>query len=158
MTNYNAMKKFKKVARLWTELEKKPHNFGDGQIVYHSEVFLLMHIEKYRGASVTDLAKILDMTKGSVSEVLKKLEKKEFIIKEQSPENASKIKIDISNKGREILEKHEKIHSNIESKFKRYYETLDEEKLFFLEEFFLKFEDFLNEVSDKDVSEIIGRE
>lgn len=157
MTNYNAMKKFKKVSRLWTELEKKPHDFGDGQIVYHSEVFLLMHIEKHRGSGVTELAKILDMTKGSVSEVLKKLEKKRLVIKSQSLENASKIMIDISDEGKEILEKHEKIHLNIETKFKKYYETLDENKLIFLEEFFSKFEDFISEVSNKDLSEIINR-
>lgn len=155
MTNYNAMKKFKRVARLWTENERKPHDFGDGQIVYHSEVFLLVHIEKHKGSSVTELARILDMTKGSVSEVLKKLAQKGFIIKEQSPENASKIMINISDKGKEILEKHEKIHSNIESKFKKYYETLAEDELKFLEEFFSKFEDFLNEINDKDLSEII---
>ncbi len=155
MTNYNAMKKFKKVAKLWAESEKKPHDFGDGQVVYHSEVFMLMHINKHKNSSVTELAKILDMTKGSVSEVLKKLEKKGFIIKNIAPDNASKILIDISNKGLEILDKHEKIHENAESGFKKYYETLDEDKLSFLEDFFSEYEKFLIEINEKELTDLI---
>ena len=146
MKNYDAIKKFKKVAKLWTEFEKKPHDFGNGQIVYHAEVFLLMNIKGHKDPSVTDLAKILGISKASVSEVLKKLEKKELIIKKKSPVNASKMIIEVSKEGLRILSLHEKIHSNIESNFKEYYETLSQDKLLFLEDFFSKFEDFLTEV------------
>lgn len=156
MKNYSVIKKFQNAARLWVEHEKTPHDFGNGQIVYHSEVFLLIHIEKHRKSSVIELAKILNITKGSVSEVLKKLEKKDLIIKESSLDNASKVMIDISPKGIELLKKHDKIHLNIEVGFKEYYESLSDEKLVVLEEFFTKCEDFLNEIKDKNLNKIIN--
>jgi DNA-binding MarR family transcriptional regulator len=155
MKNYNAIQKFKKVAKLWNEFEKKPHDFGNGQVVYHAEVFLLMHINGHKDPSVTDLAKILGISKASVSEVLKKLEKKELIIKKKSPVNASKIIVEASAKGLEVLKLHDKIHSKIESDFKAYYETLTNDQLSFLEEFFSNFEDFLTEINKSKIIETI---
>lgn len=151
MRNYNVFKKFKRVAKIWVEHDKKPHDFGVGQIVYHAEIFLLMYIEKYKGSSVTELAKILDMTKASVSEALKKLDRKGFIIKVKSPENASRMMVYVSDKGKEILNMHNRIHESIGANFKKYYNDLDKEKLEVLEDFFLRLEKFLIEVKNKNI-------
>ena len=148
MDNLQIMRKFKKVARMWNEIEKMPHDF-EGTTVYHAEVYMLMNIARNPQISVTGLAKILEITKGSVSEVVKKLEKKGFIIKARARDNASKITLTVSPAGLQILEYHKKIHENSEVNFMRYNQTLSKEDTKVIVDFLIKFESFLSEVKAK---------
>ncbi len=148
MGNLQIMRKFKKVARMWNEIEKLPHNF-DGTTVYHAEVYMLMNIARNPQISVTGLAKVLEITKGSVSEAVKKLEKKGYILKAQAPDNASKITLTVSAAGMKILEHHQKIHENSENNFMKYNEQLDKDEVEIIVGFFTKFEAFLNEIRDQ---------
>ena len=148
MSNYNIMRKFKRVAKIWTDFEKRPHNFN-GQIVYHAEVYMLMHIANNPEISITGLAKVMEITKGTVSEGVKKLEKKGFIVKGKASDNASRMTLKLSSKGKKIVEFHDKIHENAEINFKKYNEQLSEEKKKHIYEFLLDFENFLEEVKSK---------
>ncbi len=155
MKKYETFKKFKNVARLWLEVERKPHDFGDGNIVYHSEVFLLFNLNETNGLSVTELAGIMNMTKGTVSELLKKLDKKGLIIKKTAPENASKMIVTISEKGKDILQRHDAIHDSLELNFRKYYDSIPDDKIEFLNDFFTNFEFFLKEINKSSSGKII---
>ncbi len=133
---------------MWNEIEKLPHDF-DGTTVYHAEVYMLMNIARNPQISVTGLAKVLEITKGSVSEAVKKLEKKGYIIKAQALDNASKMTLTVSAAGMKILAYHQTIHENSENNFMKYNEQLDNAEIEIIVGFFTKFEAFLTEIRDQ---------
>lgn len=149
MSNQDLMKKFKCVAKKWGKIEKEPHDFG-GQIVYHSEVFTLMYIAQNSDISITALAKLMELSKESVSEVVKKLIKKVLVIKNIAPDNASKYILKISPNGEKIIKIHDKIHEETDSNFKKYYDSLNSEKTEIIYEFLSTLDNFLTEVKEKE--------
>ena len=136
------MQKFKNIAKMWTDFEKRPHNF-DGQRLYNSEIYMLMIISKNPKISITNIAKIAKMTKGTISELVKKLEKKGLVKKTQSPDNASKLSLDLTKNGQKIIKIHDRIHEEMDMGFKKDLENLSTENIKIIEELFTKAENFL---------------
>ena len=65
-----------KIVRRTAELENRPWHFGTSETLYRSEMFLIELIGEQEGISVTDAAHHLGITKGAVSQTLKKLDVK----------------------------------------------------------------------------------
>ncbi len=55
---------------------KSPLDYGTDDLLYRSEVHTLEVIEKNPGINVTGIAKALDLTKGAVSQTIRKLVEK----------------------------------------------------------------------------------
>lgn len=142
MSYFILMQKFKSVAKLWADFEKRPHTFGE-QTLYNSEMCMLMIISKNPQISITNIAKIANMTKGTVSEIIKKIEKKGFVEKTQSADNASKLALSLTKQGKEVIKIHDKIHEEMDMGFKKDLENLSEENIKIMEELFTKAENFL---------------
>lgn len=149
MTYLLLMQKFKNIAKMWTDFEKRPHNFG-GQKLYYSEMSMLVIISKNPKISITNIAKLANMTKGTVSEIIKKIEKKGLIEKTQASDNASKLALTLTKQGKEIIKIHDKIHEEIDMGFKKDLENLSEEHIKIIEELFTKAEKFLIEMEKEE--------
>lgn len=95
------------------ELESRPFVY-DGELeLRFAEISLLNFIAEHSRESVTYIASALHITKGAVSQTLRKLELKGLVEKLQDPLNASKISISMSFKGRIIVQKlQSRQHSN----------------------------------------------
>jgi DNA-binding MarR family transcriptional regulator len=93
--------------------------------------------------SVTDIAEILGITKGAVSQTLKKLEKKGLVIKAADPLNQSRLLVDLTAKGKVAYYAHEHWHETMDGGFRDYFMSLPEDKLRFLDDFLLRLEVFL---------------
>lgn len=139
------MQKFKNVAKSWAEFEKLPHDF-DGQIIYNSEICMLMIISKNPGISITNIAKLAEMTKGTVSEIVKKLENKNLVKKAQASDNASKIAINLTSEGQKVIDFHNKIHEEMDMGLKKDFEKLSEENIKIIGELLTKAENYLIEL------------
>ena len=66
--------------------------------------------------NVTEIAKRKGVTKGAVSQIVKKLEKKKLIKKFKAPENDKSVFIKLTKKGRIAYENHELFHDKYDSK------------------------------------------
>jgi DNA-binding MarR family transcriptional regulator len=100
---------------------------------------------------VTELANILSVTKGAVSQSLKKLEIKGFIIKKQDPQNLSRNSVSLSSKGKTAFFAHQHWHETMDGGFKDYYLSLDAEKIAFLFDFLGRVEEFLEKRLQADI-------
>jgi DNA-binding MarR family transcriptional regulator len=70
--------KFQFIMMLAQKIEKSPRKFGTNKNLSHSEIHLVEIIGDNEDLGVTDIGKLLDITKGAVSQGLKKLEKKGY--------------------------------------------------------------------------------
>jgi MarR family. len=69
---------FRQVINQYIELDKKPYSYGIGQKLYLSEVHTIDAIGKHDKINITKLAMYQNVTKGAVSQMVRKLVKKKF--------------------------------------------------------------------------------
>ena len=138
--------KFNRIVNLSEKLEKEPRTYGTDQLLTSSEIHLIEVIADNEDFSVTDLAKLMGITKGAVSQTLKKLEKKGLTFKEEDPRNISRANVRLTSKGKAAYYSHKHWHETMDGGFKSYYTDLEEEKITFLLDFMTRVEGFLNRI------------
>ena len=92
---------------------------------------------------MTDLAGLLGITKGAVSQHLKKMEKKGLVNKIEDPQNSSRSIVKLTSKGKMAYYAHKHWHETMDGGFKNYFMSLDEKQVDFLLDFIDKAEDFI---------------
>lgn len=136
--------RFKTVVDLAVQLEQTPRPFGTDERLTSTEIHLIEligdHLETF---SVTDLAKTLGVTKGAVSQNLKKTETKGLTSKIIDPDNSSRTIVKLTSKGKTAYFAHKHWHETMDGGFRDYFLNLDREKIDFLLEFLGKLEIFL---------------
>lgn len=140
---FSLIAKFSRVSKLWQRLDSKPRKFGTDDALSGSEIHLIEVVGQNDGLSVTDLAKRLGITKGAVSQTLKKLEAKELVVKETDPTNTSRMTMSLSTKGKIAYYSHLQWHETMDGGFRNYFINLPEDKIRFMEEFLSILEQFL---------------
>jgi DNA-binding MarR family transcriptional regulator len=140
---FSLIAKFSKVSKLWQQLDSKPRRFGTETDLSGSEIHLIEVVGQNEGLSVTELAKRLGITKGAVSQTLKRLEGKGIVVKEVDPMNTSRITVSLSTKGKVAHYSHLQWHEAVDGGFRDYFVHLPEDKIRFLEEFLSILEQFL---------------
>jgi DNA-binding MarR family transcriptional regulator len=139
--------RFSRVLKLSMRLEKTPRRFGTDALLTSTEIHLVEIIGDYgETLSVTDLAGVLDVTKGAVSQTLKKLENKGLTIKHSDPENSSRSIAGLTAKGKTAFYAHQHWHETMDGGFKEYFNRLNQDRIEFLVEFLEKFEVFLKRI------------
>lgn len=140
---YVIHRKFNAIIKLVTELDQSPRRFGTDEVLSHSEVHLIEIIGDGNGLSVTEIAHRLGVTKGAVSQSLKKLEAKEYTRKEADPANLSRAMVSLEPKGETVYHAHKEWHEKMDGGYSRYMKELPEEDLEVIISFMEKTEDFL---------------
>jgi DNA-binding MarR family transcriptional regulator len=139
--------KFNRIVALAVQLDKVPRSFGTSELLTSSEIHLVEVIgDQQETFSVTDLSKHLGITKGAVSQNLKKLENKGLTSKEDDPENLSRSIVKLTSKGKTAYYAHKHWHERIDDGYLAYYSQLERGKIDFLLEFMSKVEDFLSKI------------
>lgn len=101
------------LARVFTKTvanEKKPRHFGVPELLHASEIHMVMHINDNPGIHMSELARIAGVTRGAVSQVVAKLEKKGLVTKAEDPENSLKTVPVLTNKGKVAYYAHARHH------------------------------------------------
>ena len=106
---------FLRIINKFKTLEKIPIDHGTGHLLYASEINTLEIIGKSPGINVTELAKRKGVTKGAVSQIVTKLEKKQLITKFKDPENEKVVLLRLDKKGKIAFKNHEKFHEKYDS-------------------------------------------
>lgn len=117
------------------ELDKKTRYYGTDVPIFHSEIHVIMAIAEHPGIHVGGLADILGVTKGAVSEILKKLERKALIIKEVDELNLSRYTLHLTAKGKKAHSNHMHYHMVLNSMVEEQLEDASEHDLKFLSDF-----------------------
>jgi DNA-binding MarR family transcriptional regulator len=119
------------------ELDKKTRYYGTDVPIFHSEIHVIKAIAEHSCIHVGGLAEILGVTKGAVSEILKKLERKALVKKEVDELNLSRYLLSLTEKGEKAHKNHMHYHSIIDSMVENELQNATEEEVQFLSNFLL---------------------
>ena len=140
--------KFIHIVKLAHQFEKRPRRFGTDELLTNSEIHLIEVVgDNDESLSVTDLAGILEVTKGAVSQNLKRLEYKGLTDKQTDPENRSRAIVRLTLKGKAAYYAHKHWHETMDGGFKEYYLQFDRDKIDFLFEFLDRLENFMKRIT-----------
>ncbi|WP_308898248.1 MarR family winged helix-turn-helix transcriptional regulator [Candidatus Desulfosporosinus nitrosoreducens] len=116
-------------------MEKKTRHYGTDVPIFPSEINMLGVIRENEGIHITGLAEKLGVTKGAVSQILMKLQKKGLIEKTEDSRNTSKLVVTLTPKGKKADANHMKFHEKLDSLMDGLLKNATEENKLFLQEF-----------------------
>ncbi|MFT4302204.1 MAG: MarR family winged helix-turn-helix transcriptional regulator [Desulfovibrio sp.] len=96
-------------------LERQCRNFGTDVEIYLAEIQMIMTIHNAEGIHVNGLAQKLGITKGSVSEMLRKLERKGLVRKEKDPLKMTRLNVYLTAKGTIAHQSHIFFHQKLDN-------------------------------------------
>ncbi|MBN1881699.1 MAG: MarR family transcriptional regulator [Deltaproteobacteria bacterium] len=120
---------FEQVAQSYVALEKTPRHFGTEKLFHMGEINTIDVVGRLPGINITELARELEVTKGAVSQMVKKLEKKGCVAAAKKPGNDKEVVLNLTKEGRIAYEYHQRHHAGLEKALRRIMERFDTEAL-----------------------------
>lgn len=127
----------------FSEIDKKTRYYGTDVQLFSSEIHMIKSIKENEGIHVTGLANKIGVTKGAVSQIIIKLEKKGLIKRDKDICNQSKLVLKLTNKGEIAYKNHEKLHDKFDSLISENLKDISEDNIVFLKNFLMQTEEML---------------
>ncbi|WP_320170619.1 MarR family transcriptional regulator [Maridesulfovibrio sp.] len=124
-----------RVAWLLFDHDKRTHYYGTDERLFEAEIHLIVAIKDNPGFHVAALAQRFGVTKGAISQIIKKLEKKGMVVKASDPKNQSRLLLSLTTKGETAYEAHARLHRDFDEMVAGLLEQESEEHLVFLKNF-----------------------
>ena len=115
-----------------------------------SEIHCIAYIGEDVDSNVTMLAEAFSMTRGAISKLTKKLEKKMLIESYQKPDNKKEVYFRLTEQGDAIYRIHEDMHREFENRDQSFFEQVTEEQL----DVILDFADKYNRHLDAEIKKL----
>jgi len=95
-------------------LMAQPRPFGTDDLLYSSEIHMIDVIGRQPGICVTEIANKLDITKGAVPKIIRKLLHKDMIYRYQVLENKKMVLFNLTDKGEIAFQAHAAFHEELD--------------------------------------------
>jgi DNA-binding MarR family transcriptional regulator len=92
---------FLKILHLYSVIGRKPKDYGTGDLLYFTEIHTITMVGKNKEINMTRLAEIMGVTKGAISQTIRKLVHKNLILKSNST-NKKEFNLKLSQKGKTV--------------------------------------------------------
>lgn len=137
--------KFVKMVNRFNRLESLDIEFALGTSITHTEVHTLglMHENPYK--KVSELAELSGITKGAISQQIKKFEKRGLIKRIRRNDNYKEVFIELTDKGKKAVEAHRRYDKLLLKDIESMLKNISPEQ----QKFLMKIMDSLIEVSQK---------
>jgi DNA-binding MarR family transcriptional regulator len=103
---------FLKILHLYAIIERKPKDYGTGDLLFVSEIHTISMVGKNREINMTRLAELMGVTKGAISQTILKLVNKNLILK-SNINNRKEVNLKLSEKGLIVLKAQESFQKEI---------------------------------------------
>ena len=113
-----------KIENLITKIESMHTpalSFGTGVLMHQKEIHTIQAIGRHPGINITKLAEYTGVTKGAVSQTIKKLTRKGLVKRTQAPGNAKEVVLELTDLGWVGFRNHEKFHMDTLDIAREYY-------------------------------------
>ena len=117
------------------EVDKKTSYYGTDQPLFEAEIHMIKSIKENEGIHVTGLAQLLEVTKGAVSQIVMRLEKKGMVVKDKDPSNQSRLVLRLTPKGETAYVHHEQLHQEFDNLISEILRNASQENIAFLTKF-----------------------
>ncbi len=129
------------------ENDSKARTFGTDTQLYHSEIHMLRCIEENPNLHISGIARHLKITRGAASQTAKRLERKQMVVKDASPDSNKKVVLRLTPKGKIASANHESAHEGYDDMIAEILSDASTNQLQFLLSFLRKFEEALNKMN-----------
>jgi DNA-binding MarR family transcriptional regulator len=89
---------FLKILHLYSVITRKPKDYGTGDLLYFTEIHTITMVGKNNEINMTQLAEMMGVTKGAISQTIRKLVNKNLITKSNAI-NKKEVNLKLSEKG-----------------------------------------------------------
>ena len=103
---------FLKILHLYSIIGRKPKDYGTGDLLYFTELHTISVVARNKELNMTQLADIMGVTKGAISQTIRKLVHKNLILK-TNINNRKEVNLKLSGKGRKVLKAQETFQKEI---------------------------------------------
>jgi DNA-binding MarR family transcriptional regulator len=148
-TSKELIELFIRMVTKYNSLEKIPARHGTRHNLYHSERHMLDKIGDNTGMNVTEFAAAAGVTKGAISQLVTKLEKKGIVRRYKKSTNDKEVFLELTKSGQEVYEKHKEINKQTIMPLNEELSKHSDEKVEFLLEMFKWFDDYLDSSKKK---------
>jgi len=100
-------------------IEQEPVDTGDGVLLYTSEIHLIDMAGRFPEESMSALASHLGITKGAVSQTVKKLEKKGYLERINKDGNKKTVLLCLTDTGKRAFDWHRAYHAMVNDRIAR---------------------------------------
>ncbi len=138
------MEQFVRIVNKFNRFEKVPMDFGVEEMLYPSEIHTIEAIGKNDRINVTQLAELMGITKGAVSQMVNKLVHKKFVKKVRFPGSEKTVFLELTPKGKKAFQGHEQFHAEMVLDFLKYAENISHKDFRKFKEIFTKIEHHLD--------------
>ncbi len=139
------MELFIRTVRRYNSLERVPVKMRSRHALYHSERHMLDKIGECPAMNITDFAAELGVTKGAVSQVVKKLEAKGVIRRYRSGDNGKEVFLELTGAGRAVYLAHKETNEKTIRPLVKELEKYPDDKVRFLIAMFRWIDGFLEQ-------------
>lgn len=130
------------------QLNKQTRYYGTDEKLFEAEIHMIKSIKENEGIHVTGLSEKLEVTKGAVSQIINKLNRKGMVIKNIDPNNLSRLLLRLTPKGEIAYEQHEELHRKFNSLLVNVLEGASEDNKNFLNKFLHSIETQIDNFKD----------
>ena len=121
---------------------KHPRDYGTGDLLYMSEIEVIREISAKDRIHLTDLSILLGVSKATLSPIINKLEKNNYLLKNPSSTNAKIKLLSITQKGEQVMVGMLKYAL----KFDQYMDGVTKNDLMIYVDFLSRLEEFIDDV------------
>ncbi len=119
---------FLSVVNKMNTLEKIPRHYGTDELLYASELTAIETLGYRPGMNVTEFADAHGITKGAVSQLMNKLEKKGLATRCKSPASQKEVLLKLTNKGEMVFHQHKLFELQFAEEFFKEFENMKPEQ------------------------------
>ena len=138
------------IATRFQEIERQCCKFGTDVDIHMAEIHTIMAIHNNEGIHVGGLADRLGVTKGSVSELLRRLDHKGLAYKAKDPLKMTRLNVFLTEKGKAAHSRHMGFHSQLDGLVDEAMSTRSPEEIKSIVDFLGEILDRLNAAEIKD--------
>ncbi len=117
---------FLKILHLYSVISRKPKDYGTGDLLYFTELHTIKVIAGNKRVNMTQLADIMGVTKGAISQTINKLVRKE-LIRKSNITNKKEVNLELSEKGNIVLKAQQSFQKEIFTFAAQLYENARQE-------------------------------
>ena len=133
------LESFIRINNKYNIVDKKPLDYGTGDLIYPSEIHLLNAADKKHGENITELGNSLGISKSAASQTVSKLVRKGFCRKVKL-ENQKNIYLELTRKGENAVKGFKEYKSALFADMVKAFEDSSDRNVKLIEELFRQIE------------------
>jgi DNA-binding MarR family transcriptional regulator len=126
--------KFVRMMSKYGEMERKPRDYGTGDLLFPSEIHTMDVIGDNPGINITELSEKLGVSKSASSQIVNKLERKKYVRRYKEQDNGKSVLLQLLQKGQLAFIGHKKYHLSMDLPLIEAMKTWDDNQFAFLSE------------------------